>query len=172
MGRAWPQMRTLDLCPDPLHDVERGTRTELSILDAFAQAFANLDELAVYIDSVSRPSQQQCLAPFPRLTTLHLGTSLADAVIDFPRDVARYVGLILPTNVVIQSGRTRAHRRAVRETKSAIAVYTRRTKIWSDVIVENVAIIHAGMKVREAEISDLRRRNAALEREVQRLSAL
>lgn len=108
MGRSWPAMRSLTLCPAPLKDQHLGTG--FNILSAFAENLPNLRKLGLFLgpgvsefDGNLYPTHR-----FRCLETLGVGFSIV------PRGKAQEVGFLLASlcqnALAIEVGITKYHR--------------------------------------------------------------
>ncbi|KAG8916781.1 hypothetical protein FRC01_002872 [Tulasnella sp. 417] len=94
MGRAWPQMAFLDVCPDPdfSFPIEGQMGNPLSILSAFAKALPKLKFLSLYFNQQEAPPFVDNLWPqhqFQNLTEVYFGLS------GIPGDSVRKVGFYI-----------------------------------------------------------------------------
>lgn len=106
MGKHWPELQQLSLCPDPRGYVltEQPTSTPLSLLPAFAQHLPKLRSLALFLDQGSMPDYNGDLLPphqLQQLTTLNTGTSWVPG--ENPYVVGHCVGAICPRVKVLSS---------------------------------------------------------------------
>lgn len=106
MGKHWPELQQLSLCPDPRGYVltEQPTSTPLSLLPAFAQHLPRLRSLALFLDQGSIPDYDGDLLPphqLQQLTVLNTGTSWVPG--ENPYVVGHCVGAICPRVEVLSS---------------------------------------------------------------------
>lgn len=170
MGAAWPRMRTLQLCEDPTS--RDGSGQPLQTVLAFARAFANLETLALYVDTstVGATSVIPWGLAMSDWDVLDFGTSPVDTddVLGAVNRVALFLARISGPDVSIQSGRGRAHIRTTRSTSESEAEDEAREIFWSDV-ASTVRAMHLGRKELEEENRAVVRQNRDLMGEIERL---
>ncbi|KAG9045179.1 hypothetical protein FS837_006872 [Tulasnella sp. UAMH 9824] len=112
MGRAWPQMVLLHVCPDPDFSLPFGGRmgSSLSILSAFAKALPKLESVRFYLKKQEAPPFTGNLYPpyqFQNLNRVHFGLSpVPDGRL---RHVGFYIASLCKERPTISCGRSNWH---------------------------------------------------------------
>ncbi|KAG9036749.1 hypothetical protein FRB95_008080 [Tulasnella sp. JGI-2019a] len=180
MGLAWPQMTSLELCPDPTSDVESTSGQPLRIVGTICRAFPKLENLAVYVNEAGlTPDVLEpgiALAP-SRLKKLNLGTSPrprpnasdSDSTGNNADDIALFIASVTPPSLKMCSSRSVGHLRGLESNEEERKEYEHRSLYWSD-IAQKVRLVHVGMAYVASGFEDLARQNRFLREEVRRLA--
>lgn len=147
MGKAWPRMRVLDMCSDPICEIDTHAGVDLHVLDIFAANFREVEELGIFIKSSGDALKNKSRPAFNQLKELRFGTSPppSDASVDAASEVARYLSKVCIAGVEVYAYRSPPHVRATPYSIAAEGVYSKREEFWYKVS-SNVALVQNARK--------------------------
>ncbi|KAG8916782.1 hypothetical protein FRC01_002873 [Tulasnella sp. 417] len=149
MGRAWPQMFSLDVCPEPdyAYPLSGHMGNSLSILSVFARALPKLRALGLYLNKQEAPPFTGNLYPrdqFKELSELRFGFSPVPK--GQLRQVGFYIASLCKNKPVIDLSLSRYY------TGTFPNDYEERERAWEK--VEDM--VHFAMEVKLAGLTSLR----------------
>ncbi|KAG8871017.1 hypothetical protein FRB98_001119, partial [Tulasnella sp. 332] len=135
MASAWPRLRTLSLCADPVSNVGFTTGQRLQSIGSFTNSFRRLRELSLYVNTWDIdviPGVSVGLSQ-PRLSLLNFGTSpVPPDNTDYSElSLVVYVASLLELNAEIESERSESHKRFLNASAAGRGEYSRRERFWS-----------------------------------------
>ncbi|KAG8991370.1 hypothetical protein FRB93_002832 [Tulasnella sp. JGI-2019a] len=167
MAEAWPAMKFLRLCADPVDTVRYSSGQPLGSVGVFARYFPHLLLLGIYINTFEIPLKSKKSTGFRALGVLDVGTS-PDAGPTMHLSVSPYLEGILKPTTILKSDKTPAHISALRQSLMTTREYARRAASWASV-ASGIDLIRLCTMNLATETQPLTTQNDALSNEVERL---